>query len=388
MDILFVSNLFPDEDEPWRGLDNATLLLGLRDLDASLRIRVLAFRPSIKHFGHAPKRPRSQDACFHPNYFWTPYIPKMGGWNHKWFAHAFSRAYQTLPKGFEPQAILSAWLFPDACGVSMVASKAQVPVVAIAQGSDAHHYLEMPMRRRAIIAMTKRVRAVVTRSRDLAERLNRNGADSGVAQTIYNGVDVRTFLPKNRSEACAALGLKSDEQWLLFVGNFLLVKDVPLLLTAFARVVAKSANVVKLALIGGGPLESTIRGLVEQLQIDHRVVFLGRQSAPEVACWMQASHAVCLTSRNEGVPNVVLEAMSCGRVPVCIDVGGIAEVVEPVLGNHFLVQSRDPEAYASALMDILSGAPDSDELHRSMKSYSWENCARKYLELLRGHDRC
>jgi glycosyltransferase involved in cell wall biosynthesis len=99
---------------------------------------------------------------------------------------------------------------------------------------------------------------------------------------------------------------------------------------------------------------------------------------------MQAANAVCLTSHNEGVPNVVLESLSSGRAPVCLDVGGIAEVVEPVLGRRFLVQQRDATAYAVALMDVLQHPPDENALHLSAKSYAWENCAQKYLELLRG----
>lgn len=383
MDVLFASNLFPDADEPWRGLDNVTLLHALRDLDAGLNLRVLAFRPSITHFGRAAKRPRSQDVCFHPDYFWTSYIPKAGGLNHWLFAGALTKAFSSLPQDFHPQAILSPWLFPDACAVSLHAAKAKIPVVAVAQGSDAHHYLEMPMRRRAIVAMTKRVRAVVTRSRDLENRLIRNGAPREGVRTIYNGVDIHTFKPMPRHVARSGLDLPPDEQLLLFVGNFLPVKGLDLLLQSFALVSARTSRPIRLALIGGGPLESVLRSQAEGLGISDRVLFLGRHGSSEVARWMQAADAVCLSSLNEGVPNVVLESLSCGRVPVCTDVGGIAEVVEPVLGRRFLVQSRDAEAYAAALMDVLENPPDPMKLHESMRSFSWENCARQYLSLLR-----
>jgi len=113
------------------------------------------------------------------------------------------------------------------------------------------------------------------------------------------------------------------------------------------------------------------------------VSFLGRHGASQVARWMQASDAVCLTSHNEGVPNVVLESMSSGRAPVCMDVGGIAEVVEPLLGRRFLVRPRDPVAYAAALRDALENPPDATALHQSTAAFSWENCAQKYLALLR-----
>jgi len=382
MDILFVSNLFPDETEPWRGLDNVTLLHALRCLDASLNIRVLAFRPSISSFGRAAMRPRAMDLCFSPEFFWTPYLPKVGGINHRLFGVALSKAIASLPQDFHPEAILAPWLFPDACAVSLQAAKMNIPVVAVAQGSDAHQYLDMSMRRKAILAMSKRVRAIVTRSRDLENRLISKGAPQGAVQTIYNGVDVHTFRPILQAVAREALDLPANDQLLLFVGNFLPVKGLDLLLQSAALVMAQSSRTVRLALIGGGPLEGHLKSQVEALGISNNVLFLGRQGSSEVARWMQAADAVCLTSHNEGVPNVVLESLSSGRVPLCTDVGGIAEIVEPILGRRFLVQSRDADAYAAAILDVLENPPDPAGLHSAMQAFSWENCARQYMSLL------
>ncbi|WP_395731846.1 glycosyltransferase [Prosthecobacter sp.] len=381
MNLLVVSNLFPDQNEPWRGLDNATLLHALQRLEPGLKIRVQAFRPTLRHLGRASLQPRAEDAGLEVDYFWTPYVPRLGGMNHRLFAWAFARASRTLPKGCRPDAILVPWLFPDACGVALQAAAWGVPVVAVAQGSDVHRYLDMPFRRRAILAMSRSVKAIVTRSQDLESRLVRRGVSGGKVRTIYNGVDIHTFKPASRVSARAALNQPQDERLLLFVGNFLPVKGLDLLLDACAQVMA--VQPVRLALIGGGPLEAALRAQAADLGIAGKVFFLGRHAAPHVAQWMQAADAVCLTSHNEGVPNVVLESLSSGRVPVCTDVGGIAEVVAPVIGKRFLVQQRDAAAYASALLDVLQNPPDEAVLHLAARTYAWENCAAKYLELLR-----
>jgi glycosyltransferase involved in cell wall biosynthesis len=385
MNLLVATNLFPDLNEPWRGLDNATLVHALQKLEPELNIRVQAFRPSFKHFGAATNelKPRSEDASLHPDYFWTPYVPRFGGMNHRLFSWAFGRARKSLPQDFSPHAILVPWLFPDASGVVLQAAAWDVPVVAVAQGSDVHRYLDMPMRRRAILAMSGSVKAIVTRSQDLENRLVRHGVSRSKVHTIYNGVDVHTFKPAPRRAVRDDLNLPHEERLLLFVGNFLPVKGLDLLLAAFARVKATAGQPVRLALIGGGPLESVLRAQAAELGISEQVHFLGRHAAPQVARWMQAADAVCLTSHNEGVPNVVLESLSSGRAPVCMDVGGIAEVVEPVLGRRFLVQQRDSSAYAAALLDVIKHPPDENSLHFATRSYSWENCARKYLDLLR-----
>lgn len=383
MNLLVATNLFPDQNEPWRGLDNATLVHALQQQDPGINIRVQAFRPSFRHYGAASNllKPRPADVGLNVDYFWSPYLPRWGGMNHRLFSHAFARARKSLPKNFVPQAVLVPWLFPDACGVSLQAAAWGLPVIAVAQGSDVHQYLDMPFRRRAILAMSRRVKAIVTRSKDLENRLVRHGVSGGKVCTIYNGVDVHTFKPASRTAERAALGQPQDQRLLLFVGNFLPVKGLDLLIAACARVMA--VQPVRLALIGGGPLEGALRAQAAELGISDKVLFLGRHAAPQVAQWMQAADAVCLTSHNEGVPNVVLEALSSGRVPICIDVGGIAEVVVPVMGQRFLVQRRDASAYAAALLDALKHPPNENVLHLSAKTYSWENCANKYLELLR-----
>ncbi len=383
MNLLFVSNLFPDQTEPWRGLDNATLLHALRAADAALRIRVLAFRPSLTRIGRASNlKARPVDEGFHPVFFWNSYVPKLGGMNHRLFGLALSRAVASLPADFKPHAILSPWLFPDACASSQYAEKESIPIVAVAQGSDVHRFLDMPMRRRAIVEMTRRVKAVVTRSQDLERQLASAGVEGGKVRTIYNGVDVKMFRPGSMPAARDELNLQRDERILLFVGNFLPVKGLELLLQSLALVVERSKSPVRLALIGGGPLESAVRAQAVELKIADRLLFVGRCGAAEVAQWMQAADAVCLTSHNEGVPNVVLESLSSGRVPICTDVGGISEVVEPVLGRRFLIEKREAGAFASAIMDALEHPAPPEELHHSMQRFSWENCANQYLELL------
>lgn len=384
MNLLVATNLFPDQNEPWRGLDNVTLVHALKQLDPCLNIRVQAFRPSFRHFGDASAqlKPRPEDVGLNVDYFWAPYLPRWGGMNHRLFSHAFARAQKSLPSDFVPQAVLVPWLFPDACGVALKASAWGVPVVAVAQGSDVHQYLDMPFRCRAILAMSSRVKAIVTRSKDLENRLVRHGVSGGKVCTIYNGVDIHTFRPASRTVARDALNQPQDERLLLFVGNFLPVKGLDLLLAACAQVM--SVLPARLALIGSGPLEAALRVQAAELGIAGKVQFLGRHAAPKVAQWMQAADVVCLTSHNEGVPNVVLESLSSGRVPVCTDVGGIAEVVEPVLGTRYLVKPRDAASYAAALLDALQHPPDEAALHYAARDHSWENCAMKYLGLLQG----
>jgi glycosyltransferase involved in cell wall biosynthesis len=80
----------------------------------------------------------------------------------------------------------------------------------------------------------------------------------------------------------------------------------------------------------------------------------GRVSREELLGLYRGSKVYCQPSRLEGLPGSVCEAMLCGCVPVCTDVGGMRT---PVSGHGFLVPWGDPGALASAITEALDG-PD------------------------------
>lgn len=381
MKILFISNLFPDQDEPWRGLDNATLLQALRLERPEVTVQAIALRPTLFKRPPPPK-PREQDTWATPLFVPVPYIPKFGGINDRLTARALSKA---LPlHGIDADSfdiLLTPWLFPDACAVRRATRSLSLPQLAIAQGSDVHRYLEMPMRRRAILHLANHIGGIVTRSRDLAKRLTHAGAPDSRIHAIYNGVDTQCFHAGSKTQAREALGLPTDVQIGLFVGNFLPVKGIDLLFKAMARVCQQGTD-FHLAMIGSGPLQSHLQSLAHELGIDTRIHWQGRRDPAEVAMHMRAADLVCLSSHNEGVPNVVLEAMASGRPLITTDVGGINEVLGPQQEIHGLVKKRDAHEYAAILASMLRSPPDESAIESHGSAFSWSNCARQHLHLM------
>lgn len=381
MRVLFISNLFPDKTEPWRGLDNATLLQALKREAPDLTVQALALRPTLLRRSQA-RHARQQDEWTSPIFIPVPYVPKFGGINDRLASRALSKGL--VRHGIDPgtfDVLLTPWLFPDACAVHRIAMPRRLPQVAIAQGSDVHRYLEMPMRRRAILRFASETGGIVTRSRDLATRLTNAGAPKTKVHPIYNGVDTHCFSGGAKREAREMLALPADGQIGLFVGNFLPVKGIELLLEAVAQVCAEGAN-FHLALIGSGPLQQELQSLVVELGIKDRIHWRGRLDPVGVASHMRAADAVCLSSHNEGVPNVVLEAMASGRPVITTDVGGIHEVLGPKSELHGLVKTRDKGDYARVLASMLHSLPDEFEIKAYGSTFSWSNCARHHLQLM------
>ncbi len=377
MKVLFLSNLFPDASEPYRGLDNATLL---HHLENKCEIRVISPRSTLPWKYFREKKCRRSDSHFSPVYPKTFYVPKFGSLtNHLLFQQAISEPMQRLHRKFPFETILCSWTFPDTAAVSRVAKKMKVPFVGIVQGSDAHVYLRMKLRRPIIVSALNKSSAAITRSAKLAELLTEAGVAKEKLHPIYNGVDLELFRSGDASSVRRQLGLSADLPILLFVGNLLPVKNPLLLMRAHAKVCRETP--CQLVMIGGGPMDSEIRQLASQLKSATHVKLVGRKIADEVASYMQAADLLCLSSNNEGVPNVILEAFASGLRVISTNVGGISEVQpENFLGR--LVPSGDVEALASGIKELLREKPDREKIRAHAEKFSWKKAADAYFQLL------
>jgi len=134
------------------------------------------------------------------------------------------------------------------------------------------------------------------------------------------------------------------------IGRLSEQKDPCLLLRA-ASCVLKEIPETLFAFAGTGPLAETCQAEAARLGIAERVRWLGwlDDTRPLLA----RMDVMALTSRWEGMPNVLLEAMACRKPVVATEVGGCPEIV--VHGKTgFLVPWNDPEAFAERLIRLLS----------------------------------
>jgi len=383
MKVAFVSNLFPDTSEPFRGLDNSVLL---QHLARDCEIRVIAPRPTLPFnpTSAGSRAARPVDDQFKPIYPKTLSVPKIGSpVNHLLFARAIRKPLQALRTSFPFDVILCSWTYPDGCAVARVARELGVPFVLIAQGSDVHVYLQMAFRRKLICDAANQSSATITRSKKLADLLREAGVAKEKLHPIYNGVDLETFRPGDRDAARTTLGLLLDAKIILFVGNFLDVKNPLLLVEAHAGLCRRNlGGKIRLVMLGDGPLRDDAWRKADESGYADAVHLVGRKPPAEVARYMQAADLLCISSDNEGVPNVVLEAFACGLPVVSTRVGGIPEVlVENFLGR--LVEKRNLPELVAALEATLATTADSDKIRNHAAQFSWERTVAAYLALLK-----
>lgn len=377
MRILVVTSQFPIAGEPNRG---RPILQTVRALSRRAEVRVLS--PVARYPAWA--RPRSylfraaDPAHAVPGcdvrYVEYPALPALSRPFNGWLC---ARTLHAPLREFAPDVVLSYWLYPDAYGAMRAAQRAGVPLVVGARGSDLR--VRDAISRRLTRPVLHAAQRILVVSEDLGRVAVRDyGADPARIRAIPNGCDAAIFHPQPREAARAALGLDAAAELVVYVGRLVPEKGLRELLDA-VRTLAPQRPRLQLALIGDGPMRAELEG---RLAADPslRVALPGALGPQEVARWMAAADLVTLPSYSEGHPNVLVEALACGRPVVATPVGGIPEVVDTDCG--VLVPARDPAALAAGLADVLDRGWDASALARRF-SRDWDAVAEDTLAACR-----
>jgi glycosyltransferase involved in cell wall biosynthesis len=165
---------------------------------------------------------------------------------------------------------------------------------------------------------------------------------------------------------------------ILGAGRFAIQKDFATLVRAFASL--RQHRPARLIILGDGPRRPELEALVRQMGMEQDVLLPGYvYDAPR---WMARAGVFVLSSLWEGLPGVLIEALSVGCPIVSVDCpSGPREILED--GRYgTLVPAREPESMAGAIAAML-GAPLSPELLRSRAAeFSLDRGILNYLEIL------
>ncbi len=182
-------------------------------------------------------------------------------------------------------------------------------------------------------------------------RLIRWGIPPDKVVTIPNGIDLSAFDgPVDVGSMRDALGLDQDGPLVMQVARLSAQKD-PLAFVEGAAYVVRGRPDAQFALVGEGPLREAVAARIRALDLEKRVHLLGWQD--EAFRLMAAADVVTLTSRWEGTPYTLLEAMAWSRPVVATAVNGCTEIVEDG-ATGFLVPAGDPTAWAKRVSNLLS----------------------------------
>jgi glycosyltransferase involved in cell wall biosynthesis len=197
---------------------------------------------------------------------------------------------------------------------------------------------------------------------------------------IYNPVDI------DKTRALASEGndpFRGPGPHLVAAGRLLRVKAFDMLLDAMAMV-RKAIPTARLTILGGGPLESDLKSQRERLGLTDAVHFVGFQSNPYP--YFKHADLFVLSSRYEGLPLVVLEALAVGTPVVATDCpGGIREILDGCASGR-LVPNADSRLLADALVSECQSergtSPGEENLEEILDKFRIEKVVRDYEQLL------
>lgn len=183
--------------------------------------------------------------------------------------------------------------------------------------------------------------------RNLVERI---GLPARKVITIHNAIEaVERPGPRERGSARRALGLEEDSCVIGTIARLDERKNLSMMIEV-AALCGDATTEIRFCAIGGGPREDSLRAEIRDRGLDDTFLLAGpRESAHEL---LPAFDIFVLTSRYEGLPNAVMEAMASGLPCVCTNVGGCRELVEEGLSGY-LVPAGDAAAMAGRVCELL-----------------------------------
>ncbi len=267
-------------------------------------------------------------------------------------------AQSTVPEGL-CAALLGRW---TGAGAACLARGTDVNVVGASTRTG-----------RWLTAWTVRhLGGVAAVAHDLAGSLADLAPTAARATVLYDGIDQLAFSPGDRAAARRALGLAECGAIALYVGRLTAGKGLAVLVEAFSRVVREVSG-ARLLLLGDGELRQDLAARAAQAGLAAAVHLLGEQPYEDVPMWMRAADLVVLPSEAEGFPNVVREAMACGRPVVATPVGDLPRIVAADSGR--LVAVGDPATLADALIAVLRTEWSPQAIRRHVVPMTWERNA-------------
>ncbi len=216
-----------------------------------------------------------------------------------------------------------------------------------------------------------RADAVISNSRAGARvTAEKTAIDERRIDVILNGIDIPDLLSGSHRRSARQLhGISDARVTGLFVGRLVVEKNLPLLLDAMAHIPAEQRP--QLLLAGDGPLAWQIDEQIERLDLAADVVRLGERT--DTRWLMQFCDFLVLPSREEGLSNVILEAMAARLAVLASDAGGNPELVENGR-TGVLFRSDDAAELATKLQELSADA----ELRAQLGAAAREAAQRDY----------
>jgi colanic acid/amylovoran biosynthesis glycosyltransferase len=200
-------------------------------------------------------------------------------------------------------------------------------------------------------------------------------------KTIHCGVETDIFSPCQR--------IWKDSPCFLAVGNLLPRKGHVYLIEA-CRILREKGINYRCIIVGGGPQRTELENLIQKYRMDGQIELAGAVPHESIQSYYNRADIFVLASLSEGIPVVLMEAMSKGLAVIATSIMGIPELVSHE-EDGILVNPGDPVELAESMMRVLKDRELKARLGKNarqkvLRNFNIDLNAEKIKELFEGRD--
>ncbi|MBU2924935.1 glycosyltransferase [Colwellia sp. 1_MG-2023] len=388
--ILAISYLFPNSEQPNHGIFVLNRLKAMSKYADITVINPIADSPVHKHidkFKGLQKIPLQEELLgvhvYHPRFFSIPgHLKSLEVISYR---RAVWSIVKTLPADFD--LIDLHWTFPDLPTGAWLSKKFDIPFNVTLRGMEAFHLQDSGLRKHIVSYYLKKVDKVISLSEEMAQTANELAETANKTTVIRNGVDTNKFYYLDKKECREKLNLPLNEKIILGVGALIYRKGFDLVIKGLKKIIAtKGLENTKFYILGSqgpeGDYRRELNQFIEQHNLQEQVVFVGAVANSELITWYNAADVFCLSSRGEGSPNVLTEALACGTPAVATNVGSVPEIMTSEDNLGYYVENENQNEITNRLIDLLSSEHDRNKQALVFKKYTWDWCAKEVMDVL------
>ncbi|MBA6381815.1 glycosyltransferase [Colwellia sp. BRX10-6] len=388
--ILAISYLFPNALQPNHGI---FVLNRLKAMSKYADITVINPIPNsplhkyvdkFSHFSKIPKFEQLQGIDIH-----HPRFLSIPGHLKSIEILTYRKAVQSIIKqiGDDFDLIDLHWTFPDLPTGSWLSNKIGCPFNVTLRGMEAFHLGDTGIRKYIVAHYLKKANRIISLSDEMAKKADELSDTGKKTHVIRNGVDTEKFYYQDKQECREKLNLPPNEKVILGIGGLIFRKGFDVVINALPQVISNEhLKNTKFYIVGSQGLEGDCRvqinNIIQKYFLHDKVVFVGSVANSELVTWYNAADVFCLSSRGEGSPNVLTEALACGTPAVATNVGSVPEIMasEPGLGD--IIKSGDIKEMSDGLINVLSKPHDNKLQAKLFKKYNWDWCAGEVMKII------
>ncbi|WP_259368045.1 glycosyltransferase [Colwellia sp. BRX8-9] len=388
--IIAISYLFPNCNQPNHGIFVLNRLKAMSKYADITVINPIADSPlhkQISKFSHLQSIPELEIIegidVYHPRYFSIPgHLKSIEVLTYR---RAVQRVLDEI--GYDFDLIDLHWTFPDLpCGY-WLSKKINKPFHLTLRGMEAFHLQDSGLRKHIVAHYLKKTSKVISLSEEMARKADELSNTAERTVVIRNGVDTDKFYYLDQNECREKLSLKKNDKIILGVGALIHRKGFDLVIKGLEQVITtKGLENTKFYILGAqgpeGDYRKELNQFIEQHNLQDHVVFVGAVANSELITWYNAADVFCLSSRGEGSPNVLTEALACGTPAVATNVGSVPEIMASEANLGFCVANENKGEITDKLVKLLQTNHNRKQQAINFHKYTWDWCANEVLHCL------